>query len=98
MSDSTLVFFKMASTNGKFVFENDFDAVLAIIDSDMLDNDDIMSVNVSGAVEKIPQMKRLSNTPCGDKSFHLKSKGGLVTSNIQDSYENPRRHSPSVIF
>ena len=45
------------------LYENYFDVALAIIDSDMFDNTDIMSVNVCESVEEILGKKRLQNTP-----------------------------------
>ena len=67
-SKSVLVFFKMASAKGYFLYENTFDVVLAIIEADILYNDGIMSTNVFfEAVEK-------SNAPCVINVCLLKGK------------------------
>lgn len=52
--------------------ENDFHALLAITDSDMLDDDEITSANV----EQILLMKKIIKRALCDKSFHIKSKAG----------------------
>ena len=51
-SRGSAVFFKIARTDRDFLYENDFDAILAITDIDISDNDNKTSANVSEAVEK----------------------------------------------
>lgn len=55
------------------------DAVLAIIDSNMLDNNEIISASVSEAVE-VFQIKKIIKRFFYDKSFHLKIKEGWTHS------------------
>ena len=62
----------MASAGG-FLYESDSDAVLAIVDWNMLDSDEV-SANVSEAVEKVFQMKKNISRVLRNTSFHIKTK------------------------
>ena len=70
----------MASGEGDFLDESASDVVLAIIDSNMLDNDEIMSVSVSEAVEKVFQMKKIIKRCLCVTSFYMKIKAGWTHS------------------
>ena len=54
-SDSASTFFKMASTDRNFLYDDDIHAVISIISClDMLNNGNIMTVNASEVVQKVP--------------------------------------------
>ena len=70
----------MASCSEDFLYEDDFDAVLAIIDSDFLDNDEEFESDLNTVIEKIPSSENPS-FPCSHCQKICRSKGGLTRHN-----------------
>ena len=55
---------KMADAQEDFLYEDDFDAVMAIIDADFLQNDDDFNAEVEQAVKNIPSAKESPQKLC----------------------------------
>ena len=68
----------MALAIKEYLYQDDFDAVLDIIESDFLEYGDELKQDMNSAVEKIPKTNNSPSYPC---SFYAKvcfSKGGLA--------------------
>ena len=51
---------KMASGKGDFLYEDDLDAVLAIIDADMIENDADMESEIVTRIKNLPSRENCS--------------------------------------
>ena len=68
----------MAAARGDFLFGDDLDAVLAVIDADMLDNDEEFDAEIKGAVDKIPTVQNKPSFKCDFCSKVCISMGGMT--------------------
>ena len=68
----------MASAHEEYLYEDDFDAVFDIIESDIFENGDEFQQDMNLAVEKIPTLINSSSYPCSFCAKVYLSKGGLT--------------------
>ena len=88
----------MAGAQEDFLYEDDFDAILAIIDADFLENDVELNAEIEEAVKNIPSVKDSTRYPCDFCDKVCLSKGGLTRHlNTKHSNENSvQKSSPAA--
>ena len=68
----------MAGVQEDFLYEDDFDAVMAIIDADLFENDEDFSAEVKDTIKNIPCAKDSPQYPCNFCEKVCLSKGGFT--------------------
>ena len=69
----------MAGAQEDFLYEDNFDAILAIIDADFLENDVELNAEIGEAVKNIPSVKDSTRYPCNFCDKVCLSKGELTS-------------------